>query len=91
MKLTILGTGNAIVTKCYNTCFVISEGRNHFLVDGGGGNCQIVADLGGDFLTAEGCAAGLFQPFGQPHFPLLCGGRHPAAAAGVPQDGRTGL
>ena len=23
MKLTILGTGNAKVTKCYNTCFVL--------------------------------------------------------------------
>ena len=38
MKLTMLGTGHALVTECYNTCFVISEGRNHFLVDGGGGN-----------------------------------------------------
>ena len=34
----MLGTGHALVTECYNTCFVISEGRNHFLVDGGGGN-----------------------------------------------------
>lgn len=25
MKLTILGTGNAAVTECYNTCFVLSE------------------------------------------------------------------
>lgn len=38
MKLTILGTGNATVTECYNTCFVMSEGNEHFLVDGGGGN-----------------------------------------------------
>ena len=38
MKLTILGTGNAIVTECYNTCFVISDENQHFLVDGGGGN-----------------------------------------------------
>ena len=37
-KLTILGTGNAMVTKCYNTCFTISDGKEHFLVDGGGGN-----------------------------------------------------
>lgn len=38
MKLTMLGTGHAMVTQCYNTCFVISEGEKHFLVDGGGGN-----------------------------------------------------
>lgn len=49
MKLTILGTGNAAVTECFNTCFVISEGsahegRRHFLVDTGGGN-QILKRL----------------------------------------------
>ena len=38
MKLTILGTGNAQVTECYNTCFVLSDGDRHFMVDGGGGN-----------------------------------------------------
>ena len=38
MKLTLLGTGNASVTKCYNTCFTLSEGNEYFLVDGGGGN-----------------------------------------------------
>ena len=38
MKLTILGTGNATVTECYNTCFVISNKENHFMIDGGGGN-----------------------------------------------------
>lgn len=38
MKLTMLGTGNAMVTACYNTCFVLSEGERHLLVDGGGGN-----------------------------------------------------
>ena len=38
MKCTILGTGNAQVTECYNTCFVLSENNNHFMVDGGGGN-----------------------------------------------------
>ena len=36
MKLTMLGTGNALVTECYNTCFVISDGDKNFLVDGGG-------------------------------------------------------
>ena len=38
MKLTILGTGNAAVTECYNTCFVLSENGGYFMVDGGGGN-----------------------------------------------------
>lgn len=38
MKLTILGTGNAFATKCYNTCFALNEGQKVFLVDGGGGN-----------------------------------------------------
>ena len=36
--LTMLGTGNALVTEYYNTCFVISDKNNHFMVDGGGGN-----------------------------------------------------
>lgn len=34
----MLGTGNALVTKCYNTCFVLHENNHYFLVDGGGGN-----------------------------------------------------
>ena len=38
MKLTVLGTGNASVSECYNTCFAVSEGDRHFLVDAGGGN-----------------------------------------------------
>lgn len=38
MKLTMLGTGNAVVTECYNTCFVLSEDDKYFMVDGGGGN-----------------------------------------------------
>lgn len=38
MKLTMLGTGHATVTKCYNTCFALTEGNRHFLVDAGGGN-----------------------------------------------------
>jgi ribonuclease Z len=37
-KLTILGTGCAMVTKCYNTCFTLSDGEEYFLVDTGGGN-----------------------------------------------------
>ena len=37
-KLTLLGTGNAAVTKCYNTCFAISKKEDCFLIDAGGGN-----------------------------------------------------
>ena len=39
-KLRMLGTGSAMVTKCYNTCFTISnnEENEYFLVDAGGGN-----------------------------------------------------
>lgn len=36
--LIILGTGNAIVTKCFNTCFAVKMEEEYFLVDAGGGN-----------------------------------------------------
>lgn len=45
MKLTVLGTGNAAVSECYNTCFALSEGDEHFLIDAGGGN-RILKVLG---------------------------------------------
>lgn len=38
MELIILGTGNAMATKCYNTCFALRNGQEYFLVDAGGGN-----------------------------------------------------
>ena len=38
MKLTMLGTGNAMVSKIYNTCFLLEEAEQYLLVDGGGGN-----------------------------------------------------
>lgn len=38
MKLTMLGTGNALVTECYNTCFLMEDNGRLFMVDGGGGN-----------------------------------------------------
>lgn len=38
MKLTMLGTGNAVVTECYNTCFALEENGECLLIDGGGGN-----------------------------------------------------
>lgn len=37
-NLIVLGTGNAMVTKCYNTCFVLQRGEDYVLVDAGGGN-----------------------------------------------------
>jgi len=38
ITLTILGTGHAMATKCYNSCFVLEKNKEYFLVDGGGGN-----------------------------------------------------
>lgn len=51
MKLTMLGTGNAVVTECYNTCFVLSEEDNYFMVDGGGGSAILkqLKDAGFDW------------------------------------------
>lgn len=38
-QLIALGTGNAAVTKCFNTCFIIqNEQGDYFMVDTGGGN-----------------------------------------------------
>ena len=33
MDITMLGTGNAMVTECYNTCFVLRDGDKHLLVE----------------------------------------------------------
>lgn len=41
MRLTMLGTGSASVTDCYNTCFVIEDNGKYFMVDGGGGNLVV--------------------------------------------------
>ena len=38
MELIMLGTGNAMVTRCYNTCFALKRDESYFLVDAGGGN-----------------------------------------------------
>lgn len=40
----MLGTGHAMVTKCYNTCFLLDNGEEYLLVDAGGGN-QILAQI----------------------------------------------
>ena len=59
-RLTILGTGSAFVTRCYNTCFIIDCGESRLMVDAGGGNgilAQLekagvaIADVGHLFLT----------------------------------------
>lgn len=44
MKLVMLGTGNGGDPKCYNTCFVVDNNGEKFLVDGGGGN-QVLMQL----------------------------------------------
>ncbi len=41
-ELIMLGTGHAMVTKCYNTCFALRLGGEYFLVDAGGGNGILV-------------------------------------------------
>ena len=38
----MLGTGNATVTRCYNTCFVLETSTTRLLVDAGGGNGVLV-------------------------------------------------
>ena len=37
-RLVVLGTGNATVTHCYNTCFAVKTGEGVILCDAGGGN-----------------------------------------------------
>ncbi len=37
-ELIMLGTGNAVVTRCYNTCFTLNNDGRHLLIDAGGGN-----------------------------------------------------
>lgn len=37
--ITMLGTGNALVSSCYNTCFILhAADGSMLLVDAGGGN-----------------------------------------------------
>ena len=37
-KITMLGTGNAMCTRCHNTCFYLKTPGGSLLVDAGGGN-----------------------------------------------------
>lgn len=59
-RITILGTGSAFVTRCYNTCFIIDCGVSRLMVDAGGGNGILtqlekagvaIADINHLFLT----------------------------------------
>lgn len=47
-QLYVFGTGNAAVTRCYNTCFAIrNDSDQFFMVDAGGGNgiLRILQDM----------------------------------------------
>ena len=49
MKITMLGTGNALVSEVYNTCYVLTDEEKqgtekYFMVDAGGGG-QIVHQM----------------------------------------------
>lgn len=54
----MLGTGNATVTRCYNTCFIMETSATRLLVDAGGGN-GILRQL----EKAGVCIAGLHHLF----------------------------
>lgn len=38
--LYVFGTGNATMTRYYNTCFAIRSGEEYFMTDAGGGNAS---------------------------------------------------
>ena len=55
-KIFVLGTGNAMVTRCYNTCFAIeNEQGGLLLVDAGGGNgiLRQMEDAGLNFASVH--------------------------------------
>ena len=41
----MLGTGNALVTKCYNTCYIFENENDYFMVDAGGGKYSFKINL----------------------------------------------
>ena len=41
--ITMLGTGNALATRCYNTCFTLHGEKGVLLVDAGGGNGSVLS------------------------------------------------
>lgn len=58
-KMIVLGTGQAVCTRYYNTCFALTDGKDYFLVDGGGG---------GDILR---CMARMEIPWDRLHHAFL--------------------
>ena len=63
-RLVVLGTGNAVVTKCFNTCFVLERDEQYWLIDTGGGNGILaalekaevpIAGIHDIFITHEHC------------------------------------
>ena len=54
-KLHVLGTGFALATRCYNTCFAITNENGTLLVDAGGGNgiLRQMEDAGIGFETVH--------------------------------------
>lgn len=54
-KLYVLGTGYALATRCYNTCFAIRNDCGTLLVDAGGGNgiLRQMEDAGLGFETVR--------------------------------------
>jgi len=55
-ELIFLGTGEAMVTKCYHACFAMRTGRECMLVDAGGGN-GILARLEQAGMSVDGIDA----------------------------------
>ena len=52
-KITMLGTGNALVSHIYNTCFVLETDNTRLLVDAGGGNGILTQLRKADFHISE--------------------------------------
>ena len=55
-NLILLGTGNALVTRYYNTCFALQNNNEYFLTDAGGGN-GILAQLEKAHIAMENIRA----------------------------------
>lgn len=64
MKLTMLGTGNALVTKIYNTCFVLEDNHQYFMVDAGWEATGVPDMLNGDdhYAYVVGYSDGTVRP-----------------------------
>lgn len=56
MLLKMLGTGHAMVTECFNTCFILEEEHQCFLVDTGGGNGLLKQMKDADIDPIDICA-----------------------------------